>query len=234
MQKREYGLGPDWRPVMRSLEKLAPVYDMLNKTISFNTDIRLRAECLDGNVGLLDRVLDAGSGPGVFTETLLRTQKWQGEVVMLDPLPSMHMLARKKMPQNTVHQVVAVFEQMPFREEVFDTVLMGFSLRDAANMAKALSETRKILRKGGRLLVVDLGKPANILKRIAIGVYWALLAPLLAALKLGKTGLEAAAIYLTYRRLPTNKELKSLLKTFFDTVEVGEKMLGGVVIIRAS
>ncbi|MEM4415467.1 MAG: class I SAM-dependent methyltransferase, partial [Candidatus Caldarchaeum sp.] len=138
-----------------------------------------------------------------------------------------------KVPQNISHQVVAVFEQMPFREEVFDTVLMGFALRDAANMAKALSETRKILRKGGRLLVVDLGKPANILKGIAIGVYWALLAPLLAALKLGKTGLEAAAIYLTYRRLPTNKELKSLLKTFFDTVEVGEKMLGGVVVIRA-
>jgi demethylmenaquinone methyltransferase/2-methoxy-6-polyprenyl-1,4-benzoquinol methylase len=218
---------------MRSLEKLAPVYDRLNKTISFNTDVGLRVECLDGNVGVMDRVLDAGSGPGVFTEILLETQKWQGDAVLLDPLPTMHNLAREKVPHNISHQVAGVFERMPFREDVFDTVLMGFSLRDASNMAKALSEIRKILRKGGRLLVVDLGKPANILKRFAIGVYWALVAPVLASFKLGKTGLEAAAIYRTYRRLPTNTELKSLLKMFFETVEVREKILGGVVVVRA-
>ena len=52
-----------------------------------------------------------------------------------------------------------VFEHIPFRNEEFDAVLCGYSLRDAINLRVAISEIHRVLKKEGRMVIVDLGKP---------------------------------------------------------------------------
>ncbi|MCS7109950.1 MAG: class I SAM-dependent methyltransferase [Candidatus Caldarchaeum sp.] len=233
MRVPRYGLGKEWGKVVAALQNLVHVYDRLNQTISFNSDMKLRAECIDGKIESGYRVLDAGCGNGIFSRILLEKQPAVGEVVLLDALAPMLRQAVAKIPVGRTHAVLAVFEYMPFREKAFDSVLMGFSLRDAINMDAAMSEVKRVTKESGRLLVVDLGKPANIFKTFLISFYWFVLAPFFAFLRLGKVGLNASAIFTTYKRLPTNGELKKLANRFFHAVEVQEKMMGAAMIMNA-
>ncbi|MDW8084284.1 MAG: class I SAM-dependent methyltransferase [Candidatus Caldarchaeum sp.] len=234
MLPKTYGLGDEWDKVITSLRNLVPVYDELNETISFKTDLRLRAESITGLISDGERVLDAGAGNGVFSRVLLKNQPNVADVVLLDFLHPMLKTAAKTLSPDKTHYIIGVFENLPFRENVFDSVLMGFSLRDARNTRTALSEVKRVLKQNGNLIVVDLGKPDSPLFSLLVGLYWKVVAPFLALLKLGKTGLNATSIYSTYRRLPKNNELKSIVQSFFEKVEIREKMLGGAVMLKAS
>ncbi|MEM4294933.1 MAG: class I SAM-dependent methyltransferase [Candidatus Caldarchaeum sp.] len=227
MGEESPGLGRVWPEVMQSIKTIAPFYDKVNRMISLGSDRRLRVRAVCGRVGLDERVLDAGAGNGVFTTVMLEQQPGVREVVMLDILPEM--LSRSGSRWNT-HPVLGDFERTPFRDDVFDSVLMGFSLRDARDMKKALDEVRRVMTSNGKLVVVDLGKPDNRLKNIAISLYWRTVAPLLAFLRVGLPGLKVYSIHKTYVKLPKNSEFKSLLKTFFRHVEVEERMMGGTLI----
>lgn len=81
-----------------------------------------------------------------------------------------------------------------------------------------------------KLIVVDLGKPSNPLLRAAVTLYWRVIAPFTALLTIGRRGLTASAIYLTYKRFPTNREFRKLLNGFFQDVKLTEKFLGGAII----
>lgn len=225
------GLREFWPEVLESLRKVAPVYDKLNKVISFNSDVGLRVEGISGRVGEDEVVLDAGAGNGMFTEILLKQQPGVHDVVMLDTLAEMLSNASQKVSNTKTHPVIAVFERMPFRDNMFNSVLMGFSLRDAKDMRAALSEVRRVVGVGGKLIVVDLGKPDNRLKTSAIGFYWRFIAPLLAFFRIGLAGLSVYSIYKTYKRLPTNSEMKNLLQSFFKDVDLQERMMGGALIV---
>ncbi|MEM4560221.1 MAG: class I SAM-dependent methyltransferase [Candidatus Caldarchaeum sp.] len=227
MEEESPGLGRVWPEVMQSIKSIAPFYDKVNRMISLGSDRRLRIEAVGGRVGFDERVLDAGAGNGVFTTVLLEQQPGVREAVMLDTLPEM--LSRSGSRWNT-HPVLGDFERTPFRDDAFDCVLMGFSLRDARDMKKALNELRRVMTSNGRLVVVDLGKPDNRLKKHAASLYWRTVAPLLAFLRVGRPGLKVYSIHKTYVRLPRNSEFKALLKTFFSHVEVEERMMGCALI----
>lgn len=233
MQNKIFGLGDDWESVIDSLRKLVPVYDRLNAAISFKTDLSLRAQCIEGKINCGEKVLDAGSGNGVFSRILLKNYPEVGEVVLLDVLGPMLEESVKTLSCSKTHPVMAVFEYMPFRGEIFDTVLMGFSLRDAKKLELALTEVKRVLKRSGKLLVVDLGKPDDLVKSVFVGIYWLFLAPFIALVRLGKIGLNASAIYRTYRKLPRNRELKIILDGFFKNVYVRERFLGGAVLVEA-
>ena len=55
-----------------------------------------------------------------------------------------------------------VFEYMPFREGIFDAVLCGYSLRDSIHLQQAIKEMHRVLKVRGRLIIIDLGKPDNL------------------------------------------------------------------------
>ena len=55
---------------------------------------------------------------------------------------------------------------MPFRSGGFDAIMCGYSLRDAIGLRIAISEAHRVLRKGGRFVIVDLGKPDSRFVRV--------------------------------------------------------------------
>ena len=121
---------------------------------------------------------------------------------------------------------------MPFRQNAFDSVIMGYALRDARDLHEALNEISGVLTRGGRLTVVDLGKPNGSISRFFVSIYWRYLAVILAIIAVGTKGRLFAALYTTYRRLPRNSELTEMLKSVFLEVDVLSKMLGGAVVIN--
>lgn len=223
------GLREDWPALLRALREVSTYYRRLSSAISLGLDRRLRAEVVKGFFDDGDVVLDAGAGDGSLTEHILGAQPRVGLLVMLDPLKEMLRLADAL----EAEKVVGVFESLPFRSSSFNAVTLAFSLRDSYDMEKAVRELARTLKPEGRLCLLDIGKPDKTLPRAFFTLYWRILAPLLAAARLGVKGLKAAEIYPTYRRLPRNADLEGLMKKFFSAVERREKLLGGVLMLRA-
>lgn len=227
------GLAEDWDKVVpQALGSLIPVYDRMNSVMSMGKDRRWRETGIRLAVREDDFVLDAGCGPGVMTEEATAIYK-SLRPLLYDSLYTMLEAARSRVASVSSGSVRGVFESMPFSSDVFDTVMMGYSFRDARDMRAALAEISRVLRDGGRLLIVDIAKPDSRAIRLSIGFYWRVVVPFLALLVAGKYWRKYSVLYITYKRLPTNSQLKALVAEYFEKVTVHTQMLGGSIILVA-
>lgn len=219
-----------WHDVIDVLREIIPVYDKVNLAISLGKAKELREKSiellLDNKDELL--VLDAGSGYGNMSETLLK--KSDSKIVMLDPMPEMLMVARERLD---ISKVSGVFEYLPFNDNTFDCIMCGYSFRDAISYAKAIDEFARVLKKDGRLVIVDLGKPDNSFYRLGVSFYLRFLMPIIAFTVAGRLGIKFKEIYGTWKRLPKNNEMIRLLRTRFREVKRYEMLFGGAVIFIA-
>lgn len=226
------GLGSSWGQILDTLEQIIPVYDKVNSFISLGKDLEFRERGIRGRVNKGDKVLDAGSGFGNMSKTAMKICNDDLQITLYDPLRPM-LKNTGRLFAKTPTLTCGVFEHMPFREENFDAVICGYSLRDAISLRTAISEIHRVLKKGGRFVIVDLGKPDNLLIRMGVSFYLRAFLPIIAMAAGGKLGLKFAALYDTYRLWPQNKKLESLLLEKFTRVEFDTGMMGGAVIVAA-
>ncbi len=229
----DFGLREQWQKVIDALHAVKPFYDHVNRVISFGRDRAYREESIINAQPSAELVLDAGCGPGVMSEIALEKLKVK-DLVLLDPLIDYLMMARKRLENSKPDMVVGLFEVLPFKRRILDLVMCGFSLRDSVNMNLAVEEIFGVLKKDGGLIIVDLGKPDNTLKRWIIGIWWGFIVPIIAIVLVKRKGLFYMALYTTYKKLPRNTELKLILSVWFDKIIFKSKMLGGVVIVTAN
>ena len=228
------GLGSRyWTEVIDVLRVIIPVYDKVNRVISLGRDEEYRLRGIRGNVKSGNIILDAGSGYGNMSRIALSEAGGNAKIVIYDPI--LEMLANAKNYLSGSHPAIysGVFEYMPFRDSTFDVVLCGYSLRDAVYLPQAISEMHRVLKAGGRLVIIDLGKPDNQILRAMVSVYLKYFLGIFAYLAAGKAGLKFKALYGTYLRWPKNSELDSMLRDKFSEVEFDRAMMGGAVIIAA-
>ena len=228
------GLGSRyWTEVIDVLRVIIPVYDKVNRVISLGRDEEYRLRGIRGNVKSGNIILDAGSGYGNMSRLALSEAGGNAKIVIYDPI--LEMLANAKNYLSGSHPAIysGVFEYMPFRDSTFDVVLCGYSLRDAVYLPQAISEMHRVLKAGGRLVIIDLGKPDNQILRAMVSVYLKYFLGIFAYLAAGKAGLKFKALYGTYLRWPKNSELDSMLRDKFSEVEFDRAMMGGAVIIAA-
>jgi demethylmenaquinone methyltransferase/2-methoxy-6-polyprenyl-1,4-benzoquinol methylase len=226
------GLGSYWGEVLDVLEKIIPVYDKVNSLISLGRDSEFRQRGIRGRVYPGDTVLDAGSGFGNMSKTASKICDDNISITLYDPLRPM-LKNTSRLFSTTPVLTCGVFEHIPFRDEKFDAVLTGYSLRDAINLRIAISEIHRVLKKDGRFVIVDLGKPDNPVIRTGVSFYLRAVLPILAVIGGGRLGLKFATLYGTYKLWPQNKKLESLLLERFSRVEFETGMLGGAIMVAA-
>lgn len=232
-----YGLGRRyWLEVIEVLRTIIPVYDRVNSAISLGKDREFRQQGLKGRIFSSDIILDAGSGYGNMSCLAMQEAKGLAKIILYDPISEM--LAKvNKLPKsswnNTTQLSSGVFEYMPFRNNTFDVVMCGYSLRDAIELKRAIAEMHRVLKRGGRLIIVDIGKPDNYVLRALVSFYLRYILGILAYIVAGRTGLKFKTLYGTYLRWPQNSELNSLLIERFQKVEFRKAMFGGAIIIAA-
>ena len=169
--------------------RIAPRYDLINDLQSFGLHrywkrrLVMLAAPQPG-----ERALDLCSGTGDLAFLLAQRGV---EVVGCDF--SQQMLAKAKSkgqrpkakvggPQSTVHDprfVQGDAQQLPFRADSFDIVTVGYGLRNLADWESGLREMRRVTKPGGRLLVLDFGKPDNPVWRSLYFGYLRFFVPLL-------------------------------------------------------
>lgn len=125
-----------------------------------------------------ERVLDVGCGTGVLTRLAAETVGSPGYVVGIDPGPRMLATARRIAVSSGVRIDfrLAAIEALPFATESFDAALSSLMLHHLPSDVKylGLKEVYRVLKPGGRLIVVDVDRPAHLL-------WWLIAWPLLLA-----------------------------------------------------
>lgn len=231
---RLYGLGQSyWAEVIDVLRSIIPVYDRVNRAISLGQDMKFRAEGIKGRIFPGDTILDAGCGFGNMSLIALRHTQGTTRVVMYDPIPQMLASAKKYLGCPPEGLSSGIFEFMPFRDCTFDAVLCGYSLRDAIQLRDAILEMHRILKRGGRLIVVDLGKPDGSVSRFFVSLYLKYILGVMAFIAAGRAGLRFKTLYGTFLKWPRNSELRSMLEEKFERVEFRKAMMGGAIIVAA-
>ncbi len=226
------GLGSYWGEVMEVLREIIPIYDKVNSIISLGKDKEHRIRGISQRVFPGNKILDAGSGFGNMSKTAMKLTNGEISITLYDPLVPMLKNTSTyfdKLPD----MANGVFEHIPFKEEEFDAVLCGYSLRDAINLRIAISEIHRVLKKDGRFVIVDLGKPDKAFYRAGVSFYLRCILPILAFAAGGKLGLKFGTLYGTYKRWPQNKKLESLILEKFSRVEFEKDLMGGAIMIAA-
>lgn len=158
-----------------SLNWMAPFYDWL--CLRFGLGVPFRKETLRyAALQPGEKVLDVGCGTGVLTRMAAEAVGPTGKAIGIDPAPKMIGLARKNATffSNSAEFRLAAIEHLPFDDETFDAVLSSAMIHHLPPDLKhaGLLEVKRVLKPGGRLVVVDLDRPANLL-------WWFLVWPLL-------------------------------------------------------
>lgn len=232
------GLGKSyWSEVIDVLKNIIPVYDKVNSVISLGKDNDFRREgiikgILPGNV-----ILDAGSGYGNMSKTVMETVSTDVTVFFYDPICEMLNKVKDKIGMDdkpfSFFLCSGVFESIPFKSNTFDAILCGYSLRDAMDLNIAIQELNRVLKKGGRLVIVDLGKPDNVVCRLLVSIYLKYFLAILAFMVAGKRGIPFRTLYGTYLRWPKNHELNFMLSKWFSKIEFKKKLMGGAIVVVA-
>src|SRR3989338_4896521 len=211
------GLGSYWGEVIEVLREIIPVYDKVNSYISLGKDVEHRNRGISGRVFPGNNILDAGSGFGNMSKTALKLCDGKISITLYDPLVPM-LKNTGTYFEKTPNLINGVFEHIPFKDEEFDAVLCGYSLRDAINL---------------RIVIVDLGKPDEAIIRLGVSFYLRFILPILALIAGGRLGLKFGTLYGTYKRWPQNKKLEKLLLEKFSKVEFEKDLMGGAIMVAA-
>ena len=224
-----------WAEVIDVLRSVIPVYDKVNSAISLGKDTEFRQESVRGHVFRGNIVLDAGSGYGNMSNLAINEAKDLEAIVLYDPILEMLNNANRIINREQFESYLSsgVFEYMPFKNNTFDVVMCGYSLRDAIELNKAIVEIHRVLKHGGRLIIVDIGKPDNCIIRAFVSFYLKYILGVIAFTIAGKAGLRFRALYGTYQRWPHNSGLHSLLSRVFSRVEFKKALMGAAIIVVA-
>jgi demethylmenaquinone methyltransferase / 2-methoxy-6-polyprenyl-1,4-benzoquinol methylase len=204
----------------------AKYYDRIGHVLAFGTGPYYRRRALQ-HAGLRPgmKLLDVATGTGQVAQAATRILREPRSVVGLDPSMGMLREARR------VHSgplVRARAEAIPLRGESFDMLSMGFALRHVATLETAFAEYRRVLKPGGRLLLLEVSRPRSAATRWVIRVYFQRVLPLLIRMA---TRSPDAPLLMTYywdtidECVPPETILAALRQTGF--VDVEHRMLGG-------
>ena len=226
------GLGSYWGEVIDVLRDIIPVYDKVNSFISLGKDTEHRNRAIRGRINRGDKILDAGSGFGNMSKTAAKIIDDDLQIVLYDPLIPM-LKNTDRLFEKKIDSACGVFEHIPFQNDEFDLVLSGYSLRDAISLKTAISEVHRVLKKDGRWVIDDLGKPDEPILRFGVTFYLRMILPIIAFIAGGRLGLKFATLYGTYKLWPQNKKLERLLLEKFSRVEFEKDLMGGAIMVAA-
>lgn len=142
-------------------DRAAPHYDRINGWMSLGSGRWYRRWALErAGLGTRMRVLDVATGTGLVARAALDLVEPDGRVVGVDPSPGM-LRQVPRGPRLTLAQARA--EGLPFRAATFDMVTMGYALRHVADLETTFAEYFRVLRPGGRVLVLEISRPRGAL-----------------------------------------------------------------------
>lgn len=161
----------------KMFDRIAARYDLLNRLLSFRRDVawrKLMARAIGDGENL--RVLDVATGTGDVLLTVLRQCPRVSLAVGLDPSGNMLLVGGGKLDAQHTPAATGLVQgdasDLPIPDEAFHAVTCAFGIRNMPDMARALSEMGRVLRPGGRLVILEFSTPSNPFMRLPYLLYF--------------------------------------------------------------
>jgi demethylmenaquinone methyltransferase/2-methoxy-6-polyprenyl-1,4-benzoquinol methylase len=212
------------KDVQTMFDRIAPVYDVMNRVMTAGLDLRWRRLTAEAVVQRGDRVLDACCGTG---DLAVADARAGGDVTGLDFSPRMLERARRK--SDAVKWVEGDMLALPFGDGSFEAATVGFGVRNVVDLEHGLAELARILVPGGRVGILEITTPTGLLAPF-YRLWFDRIVPLLG--KVLKGGEAYSYLPASVRRFPDKEALAGLLRTAgFDGVEY-RTFAGGIVALH--
>ena len=209
--------------VKKMFDNIAPDYDKLNHILSLNIDKNWRKKAVRE---LADEarplnVLDVACGTGDFTIEIARKVPHGSTVVGVDISDGMIAVGLEKLAKLGIDAAleVADCEALPYEDNTFDRISVGFGVRNFEHLELGLSEMYRVLSPGGKLVILELSVPSNAFIRWCYKLYFLKILPFIGGLVSGD---RSAYEYLpaSVLRFPAPDKFMSIMKSAgFDVVE---------------
>ncbi len=215
---------------------VAQKYDVMNDLMSFGVHRLWKRYAIEmAQVRPGQRILDLAGGTGDIAALFAPRVGKEGHIVCADINSSMLNVGRDKLTDQgivgNIEYVQANAECLPFTDNYFDTITIGFGLRNVTDKDKALASMCRVLKPGGRLLVLEFSKPLHPMLNKAYDFYSFNILP-----KMGKLVANDADSYQylaeSIRMHPDQETLKQMcLNAGFDRCDVFN-LTGGIVALH--
>jgi demethylmenaquinone methyltransferase/2-methoxy-6-polyprenyl-1,4-benzoquinol methylase len=156
---------PEKAAIRKMFDRIAPRYDLLNRMLSAGIDVRWRRICVDA-AGSAMRSVDVCSGTGdVLVEFLRRDPARRG--IGVDLSTGMLVRGAEKLGRlglaGRAHMAAGDAERLPIASDSVDAVTVAFGIRNVGDPLAALREMRRVVRPGGRALILEFSMPDGTL-----------------------------------------------------------------------
>jgi demethylmenaquinone methyltransferase / 2-methoxy-6-polyprenyl-1,4-benzoquinol methylase len=193
--------------VRAMFDRIAPRYDLLNRAMTAGLDGRWRrAAAAAADLAAGDRALDVCTGTGDLALELAYRTTASGEVVGIDFAQEMVARAAAKGARRGSPATFRVADALalPFPDGAFDAAAVAFGIRNVADLDAGLAEMARVVRPGGRVVVLEITTPARLRRFYAL--WFDRVVPRLGR-ALGRDGAAYAYLPASVRRFPEPPEL---------------------------
>ena len=190
---------PKKEKIEQMFNDIAPSYDRLNHLMSLGIDNIWRKKALKEIVdGTQQQILDVACGTGDSTIAIAKAMEPGGRVTGIDISAGMMEPLMRKAAHEGVHDRIKLLQadalQMPFEADTFHRVTCAFGIRNFEDRKKGLAEFLRVLKPGGRAVILELGIPDKPFIKALYDIYFRHILPLIGGLISGNRA--------AYRYLP--------------------------------
>lgn len=213
-------------------ESISSEYDFMNDLMTFKNHSKWKKEIAEiAKYSSPKKILDVATGTGDIAINLSKIKGSKIEGV--DVSSNMLKIARKKIDELKIDNIVlktCEAENLVFEDNHFDIVSIGYGVRNFSNLERGLSESYRVLKKDGKLIILETSIPENFIIRFMYTIITSIYIPLIAFIFSGKTKAYLYLLDSTKKFPPKNKFIEMLYRTGFEKVETRKKLYGASTI----
>jgi len=200
--------------VAEMFNNISANYDFLNHFLSLGIDHLWRKKAIKELKNLqVKKVIDIATGTGDFALASLKLNP--DEVIGVDISSGMLEMGSKKMKKKGVDKTIKLIlgdsENLPFEDDYFDALTVGFGVRNFENLEKGLSEMLRVIRPGGKVVILEFSKPKKFPVKQVFSFYSKYFIPFFGK-RISKDTKAYAYLPESVAAFPEGKEFQDILK----------------------
>jgi demethylmenaquinone methyltransferase/2-methoxy-6-polyprenyl-1,4-benzoquinol methylase len=205
--------GSKTKQIATMFDNIAHRYDFLNRSLSMGIDIIWRKKAIAQLKEIQPKaILDVATGTGDFAlEAMsLNPDKITGVDISVGMLDLGKVKIAKKNLSDKIEMVVGDSENLPFADNTYDAATVAFGVRNFENLQKGLTDINRVLRPGGKLVVLELSTPKKFPIKQLFGFYFNNILPLLGKM-LSKDASAYTYLPMSVNAFPDGEDFKKVM-----------------------
>ncbi len=222
--------GSKKRQVTQMFDRIAPHYDFLNRLLSLGIDVYWRRRAIARIRDLApERILDVATGTADVALEAAR-QLAPRQIIGIDISEQMLDIGRRKITDRRYEGVITLqqgdSENLPFENNTFDAITVAFGVRNFENLERGLSEMQRVLKPGGKLVVLEFSRPKLFPFKQLFNAYFRYVLPAIGRLT-SKDPRAYRYLYESVQAFPEGRQFQDILqKTGYKTSQCIPLTLG--------